>query len=73
MASQLMANEAKINEELLAAQGNPVDLGGYYHPDLEKASRAMRPSATFNAIIDAARPAVPGLPSRDNALKEVLV
>jgi isocitrate dehydrogenase len=53
IASQLLASEAKINEELLAAQGNPVDLGGYYHPDAEKASRAMRPSATFNAIIDA--------------------
>jgi isocitrate dehydrogenase len=72
MAGKLMANEAKINEELLAAQGNPVDIGGYYHPDFEKASRAMRPSATFNAIIDAARPAVPGRQSRDNVLKEVL-
>ncbi len=53
IASQLIANEAKINEELLAAQGKPVDMGGYYHPDFEKTSRAMRPSATFNAIIDA--------------------
>jgi isocitrate dehydrogenase len=53
IASQLIANEEQINEELLAAQGSPVDLGGYYHPDVEKASRAMRPSPTFNAIIDA--------------------
>jgi len=52
IASQLTANEAKINEELLAAQGRPVDLGGYYRPDFEKASKAMRPSGTFNGIID---------------------
>ncbi len=53
ISKQLIASEAKINEELLAAQGKPVDLGGYYHPDFEKTSQAMRPSATFNAIIDA--------------------
>jgi isocitrate dehydrogenase len=53
IAKQLGENEAKINEELLAAQGKPVDMGGYYHPDLEKTSKAMRPSPTFNAIIDA--------------------
>jgi isocitrate dehydrogenase len=52
IASQLLANEAAINEELLAAQGDPVDIGGYYHPDAGKTSNAMRPSATFNAIID---------------------
>src|SRR5205085_2533382 len=52
LAAALIANEAKINEELLAAQGKSVDLGGYYHPDVEKTSRAMRPSGTFNAIID---------------------
>ena len=52
IASQLMANETQINEELLAAQGKPVDLGGYYHPDPSKASRAMRPSETFTAIVD---------------------
>ncbi|HEX7706311.1 MAG TPA: NADP-dependent isocitrate dehydrogenase [Thermoanaerobaculia bacterium] len=52
IASQLIANEEQINAELLAAQGSPVDLGGYYHPDAGKASRAMRPSETFNAIID---------------------
>jgi len=54
LAEQLIANETTINAELLAAQGRPVDLGGYYHPDFEKASKAMRASATFNAIIDGA-------------------
>ena len=53
VAQQLGANEAKINEELIAAQGKPVDMGGYYHPNFEKTSKAMRPSATLNAIIDA--------------------
>jgi len=53
VAKALAENEAKINDELLAAQGQPVDLGGYYLPDREKVVAAMRPSATFNAIIDA--------------------
>ena len=48
----LAANEAKINEELLAAQGKPVDMGGYYHPNKDKVAKEMRPSATLNAIID---------------------
>jgi isocitrate dehydrogenase len=52
VAQQLAANEAKINEELIAAQGKPVDMGGYYHADHAKTSAAMRPSATLNAIID---------------------
>jgi isocitrate dehydrogenase len=52
VAKQLEDNEAKINAELLAAQGKPVDLGGYYHPDEAKVSKAMRPSQTLNAIID---------------------
>jgi isocitrate dehydrogenase len=52
VARALEENEAKIGEELLAAQGQPVDLGGYYLPDDARASRAMRPSPTFNAIID---------------------
>ncbi len=52
VAQQLGENEAKINAELIAAQGKPVDMGGYYHPDFEKTSKAMRPSATLNAIID---------------------
>ncbi len=52
VAKQLGANEAKINEELIGAQGKPVDMGGYYHPDFAKTSAAMRPSATLNSIID---------------------
>ena len=53
VAAELEKSEAKITEELLAAQGQPVEIGGYYHPDDELASKAMRPSGTFNAIIDA--------------------
>ena len=53
VAEQLAANEAKINEELIGAQGSPVDLGGYYKPDAAKVEAAMRPSSTLNAIIDA--------------------
>ena len=53
MAQELEANEAKINEELLAIQGSPTDTGGYYRPDPEKTTDVMRPSATLNAIIDA--------------------
>jgi isocitrate dehydrogenase len=53
IAQELSENEKKIDAELLAAQGKPVDLGGYYHPDEAKVSRVMRPSATLNAIIDA--------------------
>ncbi len=53
IAKEMADNEAKISAELLAAQGKPVDVGGYYHPDDAKASKAMRPSATLNAIVDA--------------------
>jgi isocitrate dehydrogenase len=53
VAQALAANEEKINAELIAAQGSPVDMGGYYHPDDVKTTKAMRPSATLNAIIDA--------------------
>jgi isocitrate dehydrogenase len=53
VAEQLVANEAQINDELLGAQGRPVDMGGYYQPDPVKVERAMRPSPTLNAIIDA--------------------
>ncbi|MDR4480033.1 MAG: NADP-dependent isocitrate dehydrogenase [Nitrospira sp.] len=53
IAKELEQNEAKISTELLAAQGKPVDVGGYYHPNDAKASKAMRPSPTLNAIIDA--------------------
>ncbi|MDO8795692.1 MAG: NADP-dependent isocitrate dehydrogenase, partial [Vicinamibacterales bacterium] len=52
VAAQLLKNEATINQELLAVQGKPVDMGGYYHPDLAKTTKAMRPSPTLNAIID---------------------
>jgi isocitrate dehydrogenase len=52
-AQQLAANEAKINDELIGAQGKPVDMGGYYRPDPVKTAAAMRPSPTLNAIIDA--------------------
>jgi len=52
VAKALAENEEKIVKELNAAQGAPVDIGGYYRPEFEKVSRAMRPSATFNAIID---------------------
>jgi isocitrate dehydrogenase len=52
VARALLEDEAKITEELLAAQGKPVDLGGYYMPDEALAEAAMRPSPTFNAIID---------------------
>ncbi len=52
VAEALKESEAKINEELIAAQGKPQDVGGYYHPDSEKTYAAMRPSATLNAIVD---------------------
>ncbi|MDH5822576.1 NADP-dependent isocitrate dehydrogenase [Luteimonas sp. RD2P54] len=52
LAATLAASEAKIVEELNAVQGKAVDIGGYYHPDLERVARAMRPSATFNAALD---------------------
>ncbi|MBI2757009.1 MAG: NADP-dependent isocitrate dehydrogenase, partial [Chloroflexi bacterium] len=53
VAKQLAENEAKIVAELNAAQGKPVDIGGYFRPNPELASKAMRPSPTFNAIVDA--------------------
>jgi isocitrate dehydrogenase len=59
LAKELSDNEEKINQELLASQGKPVDIGGYYKPNDDKASKAMQPSITFNetlkelAIIDA--------------------
>jgi isocitrate dehydrogenase len=51
MAERLAANEMKIVEELLAVQKSPVDIDGYFEPDEEKVTAAMRPSATLNAII----------------------
>ncbi len=52
IAAALAADETKITQELLAAQGKPVDIGGYYFPDEDKCAAAMRPSATLNAILD---------------------
>ena len=54
VAKQLQENEAKIIAELKAAQGRPVDIGGYFRPSSELTSKAMRPSQTLNAIVDAA-------------------
>ena len=53
VAQEMVANEEKIVQELNDAQGQPVDIGGYYHPSEEMTAKAMRPSATLNAIIDA--------------------
>jgi isocitrate dehydrogenase len=52
-ATDLDARQSQIVEELLAAQGKPVDLGGHYFPDTQRTEKQMRPSAAFNAIIDA--------------------
>jgi isocitrate dehydrogenase len=51
----LRSSEAKINEELLAVQGSPVDIGGYYKPDEAKVSTIMRPSKTLNDALAALR------------------
>ncbi|KRG65586.1 isocitrate dehydrogenase [Stenotrophomonas humi] len=51
LAEALTSNEQKIVDELVAVQGKAVDIGGYYRPDVAKASNAMRPSATLNAAI----------------------
>ncbi|QSX79194.1 NADP-dependent isocitrate dehydrogenase [Agrilutibacter solisilvae] len=53
LAQALTANEKKIVDELIAVQGKPVDIGGYYKPDMDKLSPAMRPSATLNAALAA--------------------
>ncbi len=55
LAVTLAGQEAAISADLIAAQGEPVDLGGYYRPDPDKAARAMRPSATFNEALEAFR------------------
>jgi isocitrate dehydrogenase len=52
IAQELRDNQDAIVRELAAAQGKPVDIGGYYQPDNELTSKAMRPSATFNKIVD---------------------
>ena len=53
VARQMADNEEKIVQELNDAQGQPMDIGGYYLPDNEMIAKAMRPSATLNAIVDA--------------------
>ena len=52
ISSEMETNEEKILQELLDSQGSEVELGGYYFPDEDKSSSAMRPSATLNAIIN---------------------
>jgi isocitrate dehydrogenase len=52
IAEELVANEARIVAELNDVQGSPVDMGGYYHPSPERVAALMRPSATFNAVLD---------------------
>jgi len=52
VAEALAAAEETVTAELLAAQGSPMDIGGYFRPDAALCAAAMRPSATFNAIID---------------------
>jgi isocitrate dehydrogenase len=52
LAERLAAEQQQILEELAAAQGQPVDIGGYYHPDLERVAAAMRPSPTLNAALE---------------------
>ncbi len=51
IAAELTSNEAKINNELIASQGKPQDIGGYYKPNFELTENAMRPSETFNSIL----------------------
>jgi len=53
VAQKLAENEAMIVAELNAVQGQSADLGGYYRPDEHKSTGVMRPSQTFNAIVDA--------------------
>ena len=52
VAEAMNSNEAKINEELIGAQGKAQEIGGYYHADFSKTDAAMRPSATLNGIVD---------------------
>ena len=52
VTQQATDNETRIVDELIAVQGKPVDIGGYYRPDATLTSKVMRPSPTFNAIID---------------------
>ncbi|MEM9390719.1 MAG: NADP-dependent isocitrate dehydrogenase, partial [Bacteroidota bacterium] len=51
LATELASHEAEIIDQLNEAQGKPVDVGGYYNPDVNIASVAMRPSATLNSVL----------------------
>ncbi|MDH3959356.1 MAG: NADP-dependent isocitrate dehydrogenase, partial [Actinomycetota bacterium] len=51
VAEQLVAQSEVIDAELIAVQGHPADIGGYYRPDAAKAGAVMRPSETFNTIL----------------------
>ncbi len=55
IAQEMTANEAKINEELIASQGKAQEIKGYYHPNFDLTSKAMRPSETLNAIVSKLR------------------
>jgi isocitrate dehydrogenase len=55
IAIELETKESQIVGELNAVQGRPVEIGGYYHPDPAQMDRAMRPSATLNAVVDRLR------------------
>ena len=52
IAAAMQENEAKINDELIGAQGKPQDIGGYYQPNFAKTDAAMRPSETLNDIVN---------------------
>ena len=52
VAKELKDNEEKILSEIIAAEGKPTDIGGYYLPDEAKTEKAMRPSTTFNSILE---------------------
>lgn len=52
LANELQKNEEQIANDLITCQGKPMNIGGYYLPDHVKATNAMRPSETFNRIID---------------------
>jgi len=51
VAGALASNEQKINDELIAVQGSPADIGGYFRPDDAKATQVMRPSTTFSEVL----------------------
>ncbi|WP_197481454.1 NADP-dependent isocitrate dehydrogenase, partial [Oleiphilus sp. HI0086] len=52
LAKTLEEQQSTILAEMTVVQGKPVDIGGYYHPDVAKATKAMRPSDTFNSALD---------------------